>query len=245
MNIVTEAMNSEVVAKWMDSLTVPDFPTEDPELLDKYAKFMQGLDAQTGAMGGVDLFDRGKGLKSWIQGSVLLKMKPLAKKRKGIVGHGAWSPFLKAIAMDETTAYNVRRIANRFSREQAKTLGHTAMLAALYPSLKATNDNRSDETGAETSKSKTPQTKTITERSLESRMAKIKTATSQIDRDLTQCFVASDTVEAKAALAYLEDADESVAATRANLDAISKHIVQLMESVHSELGKTITSRKAA
>jgi len=145
MNASKTEINSlaicETVETWMDSLDVPDYPITDPECLGKYAQFVLSLDTQTGAMNGVDLFDRGKGLKSWIQGKVLLKLKPLTAGEKGIVGHGAWAPFLQSIGMDDSTAYWVRRIASTFDRQNAKGLGYTGMVRQLCESFhRATSD---------------------------------------------------------------------------------------------------------
>lgn len=92
-----------------------------------------------------DIFDRGKGLLSWILGMALWKVRPLP----GATGAGmellnpdgtrmAWTEWLRTLKhpISESTAYWCRRIFGAFSAKDAKSTGYTEMISQLSPSHK-------------------------------------------------------------------------------------------------------------
>lgn len=94
---------------------------------------------------GLDIFDRGKGCLSWLQGMALWKVRPLpgAKNkpmelRKPDGTLLAWSEWLQLLKhpMSESTAYWYRRIYHVFTIEEAKVTGFSEMIAQLAPSFR-------------------------------------------------------------------------------------------------------------
>lgn len=101
-------------------------------------------DSVTFGGSGFDIFDRGKGFLSWIQGMALWKVRPLP----GAIDPGmdlrntdgtrlAWTEWLQSLKhpMSEATAYWCRRIYKTFSAEQAKATGYTEMISQVAPSF--------------------------------------------------------------------------------------------------------------
>lgn len=92
-----------------------------------------------------DIFDRGKGYLSWIQGMALSKVRPLPgsiddgiELRKNDGTRMAWAEWLQSLKhpISESTAYWCRRIAQIFDAQTAKTTGYTEMISQLAPSFR-------------------------------------------------------------------------------------------------------------
>jgi len=116
--------------------------------------FLRNLDLDS-SDADVDLFDRGLGLKSWLQGGVLSRIRPLPTKDeygKPIDRGGMTLPYRNGKQMtfaeyiqgrlpfSVTTAHWVRKIHDVFTIEEARGLGYREMLSQLAPSFRKAMD---------------------------------------------------------------------------------------------------------
>ncbi len=117
-------------------------PPKSGQPVKTYADFFNGLRDQVGQ------FDRGKGRLSWLQGRALLLARPQCSKRKG----QTWKGFLKSIGITESTAKHLRKVAEKISEAESKTLQYSEMLARCYPSYAAQLKKETNGTGARNGK---------------------------------------------------------------------------------------------
>jgi hypothetical protein len=106
--------------------------------------------------GDVDLFDRGLGVKSWIQGAVITRIKPLPKKDEH--GNPVSRPRIllpmrngkrmtlaqyvqERLPFSVSTAHWVRRIFDVFTLEQSRCLGYRELISQLAPSFRKALDD--------------------------------------------------------------------------------------------------------
>ena len=103
----------------LDVFQVDDLPPEnaDPVI---YEIHLRNLISHA------DIWDRGRGWISWLEGMILERARKSSKCKRGDYGK-----ILQAIGIHEKTAYNCRRIAQRFLPEKAKRMGYTEMLREL------------------------------------------------------------------------------------------------------------------
>lgn len=122
-----------------DTILLP----KEGKRLDVYADFILKLQTET------QFFSRNLGHRSWCQGQVLLMARKQVKKK------GDWGRFLSAVKISPETGRLLRRIAERVTVSQAKTLTYVEMLRIVYPSFKKTlADDANNDFGNATGKGK-------------------------------------------------------------------------------------------
>lgn len=127
----------------------------DLKTLKQCEGFLARLESDT-TDGDVDIFDRGLGVKSWIQGAVLTRIKPLPKKDEH--GKPVLRPRIPLPKLNEkrmtlaqyvqerlpfsvSTAHWVRKIYDVFTLQQARCLGYMEMVRQLAPSFRKVLDD--------------------------------------------------------------------------------------------------------
>lgn len=127
----------------------------DLKTLKQCERFLATLESAT-TDGDVDFFDRGLAIKSWLQGAVLTRIKPLPKKDehgKPIHRERIQLPMRNGTRMtlaqyvqerlpfSVSTAHWVRKIFDVFSLEDARVLGYREMISQLAPSFRKALDD--------------------------------------------------------------------------------------------------------
>lgn len=127
----------------------------DLKTLKQCEEFLAKLELAT-TDGDVDLFDRGLGVKSWVQGAVLTRIKPLPKKdehgkpvkrsRIPLPMHNGKRMTVAQFVQDRlpfsvSTAHWVRKVFDVFTLEDARRLGYREMISQLAPSFRKALDD--------------------------------------------------------------------------------------------------------
>ena len=122
----------------------------DLKTLQQCEEFLAKLESAT-TDGDVDLFDRGLAIKSWLQGAVLTRIKPLPKKdehgkpvyrsRIPLPMHNGKRMTLAQYVQDRlpfsvSTAHWVRKVFDVFTLEDIRVLGYREMISQLAPSFR-------------------------------------------------------------------------------------------------------------
>ena len=107
-------MSKSKTAEVVDLLS--DLPPEH-ETEEVYQKFLSTFQQR------FTIWDRGKGWMSWVQGTVLNRIANSSR-----CGRQSIQRITDAVGIGRATAYNCRRIAQRFNPDEARTMGYTEML---------------------------------------------------------------------------------------------------------------------
>lgn len=208
----------------------------------------------------IDIFDRGKGFLSWVQGMALSQVFPLPgaknKKMELVNADGtrlAWTDWLRTLKhpISESTAYWYRRIHRTFSAAQAKTTGYTEMISQVSPShKKAMNRDRekwkkhhelqdTNDGGSDGDKNEATPVGTV-EKTLDKLARTLKQL--QSVRDAPDLFN-----DIEGSLQVLEDQQKRIDVLRRALNDVEKALQDARESVikYRDDGPTTAQRKAA
>lgn len=127
----------------------------DLKTLNQCEEFLAKLESAT-TDGDVDVFDRGLAVKSWAQGAVLTRIKPLPKKdehgkpvkrsRIPLPMHNGKRMTLAQFVQDRlpfsvSTAHWVRKVFDVFTLEDIRVLGYREMISQLAPSFRKALDD--------------------------------------------------------------------------------------------------------